>query len=697
MRKLNFNVSTMVICTLFFVGILTRLLSPFVPPPPTNRLKDETAPFLRQAMRAIVDWYPMSEEAFAKARREGKLIMLVVGIPSSTLGWMIDNQILADTDAASFVNRHFVCIRIDAQDSPQWLSAYLPLSRTQTGLQRGYQIWFLTPDGRYFGNQADFGTVLPPTWPVLLDQLEKTLDRYADTNRNIDPAVETNLQQVDVQTLLDAPLGGLPDFQPQIQALSALGNPKTGGFPVYGRISIRANAFRFVSLLRDEKALRAWMDPLLREPIVDWMDGGFFIALNSTNGVLRPDYDKNALENAEMMMVLAQASVLFKDDLYRRLALRSFDYFLSQWQTQGYVWASRLSDARADGRSSTVSFSPRTLRENLNGDELDFARNELGLRVETNPAMTVVLRDPRKALASEKFETVMRKLKASRKSEPKYTGERYSDVNSTVFARMIATARMLGDKERLNKILPFWAEIERFRVADDVVRTIGREDPPDAYLGDYLAYSDAALQVYMATGDPSAYENGLRVLLRAKTIFESENSGLWNLMIQAPSQPGPVEVMVPEVLDIYKESCTASVIRLFNNYSRLYRDPAVNLQSERGRQAQQLSQTAFNAMSRFASLSSRIAFFGSGYFCAALSFVDDAHAITVGPDSVKLANELYLSLPTRLVAPAIGDVRPDLQGRKPGIYMVAKDQVVGPLTVAQALEKLNPALRISIP
>ncbi|MBX3119874.1 MAG: thioredoxin domain-containing protein [Fimbriimonadaceae bacterium] len=693
MRKPNFGVMTLCLCMLFGIGMMVRWLEPFVPPLPTNRLQDESAPFLRQAMRSIIDWHPMSEEAFAKARREGKPIMLVIGVSSSSLGWTIENQIFTDTDVASFINRHFVCVRIDSQDSPQWLSTYLPLSRAQTGLQRGYQIWFLTPDGRYFDSAANFGTTVPAVWPALLDLLEGQLDKYSERASTTPQTEVTSPHQRDIELLTHTPQVGLPDFQAQASAISALADIKNGGFPVFGRTTLRVGAFRYICLLDDENAFRAWMDPLLTSSIVDWMDGGFFVALNNSNGLVRPDFEKNSLENAEMMQVLGLASALFGEGLYRRLALSTYDQFQAQWDSQGFVWASRLSDVRADGRSPSVSFPPRLLRETLKGSDLDFARDVLGLRVETNPAMTLVLRDPRAALESARFEPVLSKLRSARSKEPKSTGELYLDVNATVLARMLQTARMIGDDDRLQRTLPFWMNIDRFRVADDVVRTIGREDPPRAYLGDYLAYADAALQVFLSTGDPQAFQNGLRVLLRAKEVFVS-SSGVWNLMIQAPEQPGPVDVMTPEILDTYKESCTATAIRLCNSYSRLYRDADLAPDSDRVRTAFHLSQTAFNTMTRFAGLSEQIAFFGSGYFCASLGLMDDEHAITVGPQSVSLAKELFMRRPSRLVAPATGDVRPDLQKRKPGVYVISGDKVTGPMTVDQAVREMPARLRL---
>jgi hypothetical protein len=45
----------------------------------TNRLANEKSPYLLQHAHNPVDWFPWGEQAFAKARKEGKPIFLSIG------------------------------------------------------------------------------------------------------------------------------------------------------------------------------------------------------------------------------------------------------------------------------------------------------------------------------------------------------------------------------------------------------------------------------------------------------------------------------------------------------------------------------------------------------------------------------------------------------------------------------------------
>src|SRR5258708_6489718 len=46
---------------------------------PTNRLAREISPYLLMHAHNPVDWYPWGPEAFAKAKKDGKLVFLSIG------------------------------------------------------------------------------------------------------------------------------------------------------------------------------------------------------------------------------------------------------------------------------------------------------------------------------------------------------------------------------------------------------------------------------------------------------------------------------------------------------------------------------------------------------------------------------------------------------------------------------------------
>ena len=95
------------------------------PPKHTNRLAKETSPYLLQHAHNPVDWYPWGEEALAKAKKEGKLIFLSIGYSSCHWCHVMERESFHDEEIAAFLNKHFVCIKVDREERPDIDAIYM--------------------------------------------------------------------------------------------------------------------------------------------------------------------------------------------------------------------------------------------------------------------------------------------------------------------------------------------------------------------------------------------------------------------------------------------------------------------------------------------------------------------------------------------------------------------------------------------
>jgi len=165
-------------------------------PKHTNRLAGEKSPYLLQHAHNPVDWFPWGEEAFAKARRENKLIFLSVGY--STCHWchVMERESFENEATAALMNEHFVNIKVDREERPDVDALYMRFVQATTG-QGGWpmSVW-LTPDLK----PAVGGTYFPPVdahgragFPRVLQQLaqawEKEPDKVTEQARHITDAL----------------------------------------------------------------------------------------------------------------------------------------------------------------------------------------------------------------------------------------------------------------------------------------------------------------------------------------------------------------------------------------------------------------------------------------------------------------------------------------------------------------------------
>src|SRR3569832_1128539 len=123
----------------------------------TNRLIHETSPYLLQHAHNPVDWYTWGEEAFEKAKKENKPLLLTIGYSACHWCHVMEHESFEDEEIARIMNEHYNSIKIDREERPDLDQIYQ--NAFQRFIRRGGG-WpltmFLTPDkvpnnsGTYF-------------------------------------------------------------------------------------------------------------------------------------------------------------------------------------------------------------------------------------------------------------------------------------------------------------------------------------------------------------------------------------------------------------------------------------------------------------------------------------------------------------------------------------------------------------------
>jgi len=123
-----------------------------------NRLAQETSPYLIQHANNPVDWYPWGAEAFERAEKEDKPILLSVGYSACHWCHVMERESFENEEIADFMNQHFINIKVDREERPDVDDIYMNAVQIMTGRGGWPMTVFLTPDRRpIFG-----GTYFPP-------------------------------------------------------------------------------------------------------------------------------------------------------------------------------------------------------------------------------------------------------------------------------------------------------------------------------------------------------------------------------------------------------------------------------------------------------------------------------------------------------------------------------------------------------
>ena len=317
--------------------------------PNPNRLAAEKSPYLLQHADNPVDWYPWGDEAFEKARREDKPVLVSIGY--STCHWchVMADESFSDPETAELMNRHFVNIKVDREERPDIDQIYITAVSAMTGSAGWPLNVFLTPSGKpFFG-----GTYFPPkrrvnpSWKEILSavaaaysdpqkkkELLHSAERFAEAIRQHlsadDPVREGTTLKAD---WLDAGVDAFSGAYDRVHG-GFSGAPK---FPMPPLLDFLLFYHRYAqhvdqSAPGSRSALEMVIDTLEKMAdggIYDHLGGGFHrYATDEAWHV--PHFEKMLYDNAQLIRTYLDAFAITGNDRFAETARETLEYVLRE-------------------------------------------------------------------------------------------------------------------------------------------------------------------------------------------------------------------------------------------------------------------------------------------------------------------------------------------------------------------------------
>ncbi|HMK03846.1 MAG TPA: thioredoxin domain-containing protein, partial [Ferruginibacter sp.] len=124
----------------------------------SNRLINESSPYLLQHAHNPVDWYPWGEEALQRARSENKVILISIGYSACHWCHVMERESFENEAVAKLMNESFINIKIDREERPDLDHIYMDAVQAIAGSGGWPLNVFLTPEAKPFYG----GTYFPP-------------------------------------------------------------------------------------------------------------------------------------------------------------------------------------------------------------------------------------------------------------------------------------------------------------------------------------------------------------------------------------------------------------------------------------------------------------------------------------------------------------------------------------------------------
>jgi uncharacterized protein YyaL (SSP411 family) len=345
-------------------------------PKHTNRLAQETSPYLLQHAHNPVDWYPWGEEALTKAKKENKLIFLSVGYSSCHWCHVMERESFLDEEIAKLMNEHFVCIKVDREERPDIDGIYMTALHVYQQLAGGRRgggwpmSMFLTPEaepifgGTYFpardGDRGEGTTGFLTIVKTIQELWVKSPERIREDAKTIAKFTKAELESR--RSALTVPLDDALVASVQ-EALAEQYDERYGGFgfdlgnAARPKFPEPSNLVFLVDRLRrtkDEQAkamLVGTLEKMSLGGIRDHLGGGFHRYSVDRYWSI-PHFEKMLYDNGQLASVYARTYELTGRDDFRRVTSELCDFVLREMtdETGGFYAALDAESEHEEGK-----------------------------------------------------------------------------------------------------------------------------------------------------------------------------------------------------------------------------------------------------------------------------------------------------------------------------------------------------------
>ena len=509
-----------------------------------NRLASATSPYLLQHAENPVDWWEWGPEAFEEAKRLSRPVLLSVGYAACHWCHVMAHESFEDQTTATFLNEHFVPIKVDREERPDIDAVYMEATQAMTGQGGWPMTCVLTPQGEpffagtYFPSEPRHGM---PSFRQVLSAIADAWQERRDEVTRIGADVADHLQRggelaggeaVDlgataVETLEDSydkrfgGFGGAPKFPPSMVVEFLL------------RRSARVGDERAAAMATGT------LEAMARGGLYDQVGGGFArYSVDARWDV--PHFEKMLYDNALLLRGYLHWWRQGGGELAERIVRETAAFVLRELRTPQGGFASAL-DADSDGEEGAFYvWTPDRLVAALGEDDGVYAMRAFGvtavgnfehgtstLRLDTDPP------DPQRHAS-----VVARLLEArERRPRPARDDKVVAAWNGLMVSALAEAGAALDEVRYLEAAVTAGQLLVDVHLGGDGrLRRVSRDGVagnPAGVLEDYAAVAESFLVLFGATGDRRWYELAAAMVEQVLGRFDDGAGGFYDTAADA--------------------------------------------------------------------------------------------------------------------------------------------------------------------
>jgi len=495
-----------------------------------NELIMSSSPYLVQHATNPINWKPWGRELLTKAKRENKLIFLSIGY--STCHWchVMNRESFTQLSIANELNNEYYSIKVDREELPH-VDEYYTSALQQLKGEAGWPITaIINGDGL----------------PIFVDSYMKTekllklLQRVKHVWREQPGFLLRAAENIDLLIKKES-LNHLSTSSEEFelssinQKLVPLLDSENGGFLGDVKFPSEPMLLYVLDQLKRkhnkplELLLKTQLDNMLLSGIFDHVGGGFHRYTTDKTWTV-PHYEKMLYNQAQLIIVYAQAYEYFNDPKYLEIVAKTSETLLNDFYKEALGFVSAFD---ADFKGEEGGYY---LWDDQELAKLDVAKDfyrTYEVPGETKKGIVFKWGDDQ-----ESFQTVdsvrkkVLKIRSDR-GELYYDNKILTGWNAQAVKALIRSGKLLkreGYIHQAKKVLNyFWSE--RFDSSNGFLSRTGYDasNKKQSYLEDYAYLVDAYIELYDYDGDDIWLERAEIIQGYAISFFKDEDGGFFNV------------------------------------------------------------------------------------------------------------------------------------------------------------------------
>ncbi len=581
-----------------------------------NRLANENSEYLKHAAKQEIEWYPWSDEAFERARRENKPVFLSTGAVWCHWCHVMAKESFEEEEIARLLNELYINIKLDRDERPDIDRRYQQAVAAMGGGNGWPLSVFLMPDKKPFYG----GTYFPPEDTQGRPGFRKVLTAVSNFYKTKQEDAATFSLRV-METLKTK------TFEPSMvsetliteaeSALLSQFDSENGGFglspkfPMPGALEFLLLRSRVQTDPAAAMAAHRMLDAMARGGFHDHLGGGFHRYSTDESWIV-PHFEKMADDNAWLLRNYTDAFSAFGEERFRDVVMDIIAFTREVLSDPlGGFYASQDADVTPDDEGGYFTWTDEDLRSSLGPEEYAvlsaYLMHERG-SMHHDPAKKVVFEDrPIEEVAKslgKSVEDAYRILVNGKKKMLSVRSKRvmpfidrtlYTSLNGMLISAYFHVFNVLGYEDAKTFGIKSLERILKERVID---RALMHTASIPAGLDDYVHVIDALTTGYEATSDRRYLQLADEFMATCiKKFFDTSEGGFFD------TEDAVLDTRLKKIEDTPHPSANAVAILLLLKLSLMTGNDEYRVLAEQ-------------SLRLFASFAREIGVHAGAYFCS---------------------------------------------------------------------------------